>query len=64
MNVTIFPSVPNGTVRAISSKSAAHRLLICAAFADSPTVIRCDNVNDDIRATAQCLGAIGAKISY
>lgn len=64
MNVTISPSVPNGTVRVISSKSAAHRLLICAAFADSPTVIRCDNVNDDIRATAQCLGAIGAKISY
>lgn len=64
MNVTVFPSVPTGTVSAISSKSAAHRLLICAAFAVAETVIRCDKVNKDIEATANCLRALGADISY
>lgn len=64
MNVTVFPSAPTGTVSAISSKSAAHRLLICAAFAETETVIRCDTTNKDIDATAGCLCALGAKISY
>lgn len=64
MNVTVFPSAPTGTVSAISSKSAAHRLLICAAFAQAETVIRCDTTNKDIDATVGCLCALGAKISY
>ncbi len=64
MNVTVFPSAPTGTVSAISSKSAAHRLLICAAFAQTETVIRCDTTNKDIDATVGCLCALGAKISY
>ena len=33
MNVTIAPSALQGTVRAIPSKSQAHRLLLCAALA-------------------------------
>lgn len=64
MNVTVSPSVPCGTVRAVSSKSAAHRLLICAAFAETETVIRCNTTNMDIDATVSCLCALGAKISY
>ena len=35
MDITIFPGKLSGTVRAIPSKSQAHRLLICAAFADA-----------------------------
>ena len=51
-----------GSVRAIPSKSQAHRLLICAALADKPGKIRCPAVNEDIIATARCLSSLGAKI--
>ena len=64
MNVTLIPSSPKGEVRAIASKSAAHRLLICAAFAKAPTKIRCEQLNRDIEATADCLCALGATINY
>lgn len=64
MDIVLTPSVPCGRIQAISSKSAAHRILICSAFADAPTVIRCDRTNKDILATADCLRAIGANISY
>lgn len=64
MNITLSPFVPCGRIRAISSKSAAHRILICAAFADRPTVIRCDTLNNDIEATASCLRVLGANIRY
>lgn len=64
MNVSLYPTLPNGKIQAISSKSAAHRILICAAFADKPTVIRCDRTNKDITATAECLIALGAQIKY
>lgn len=63
MNVTLPPSAPHGTLRAIASKSVAHRLLICAAFADAPTRIRCEQTNEDIDATAACLVALGATIT-
>ena len=62
MNVRITPSSPVGTIKAIASKSAAHRLLICAAFADAPTRIRCEELNEDICATVRCLEALGAVI--
>ena len=64
MNVTIQPSAANGRIKAISSKSAAHRILICAAFADEMTAVRCDTTNKDIEATAACLCAMGASIRY
>lgn len=64
MDITIRPSTPNGRIQAISSKSAAHRILICSAFADAPTVIRCDRTNKDINATAECLRSMGASIRY
>ena len=62
MDITIYPGRLNGTVPAIPSKSQAHRLLICAAFADKPTFLECTQTNDDIEATARCLCARGAKI--
>jgi 3-phosphoshikimate 1-carboxyvinyltransferase len=64
MNVTLTPSSPKGEIRAIASKSAAHRLLICAAFAGAPTKIRCEQLNRDIEATADCLSSLGANIDY
>ncbi len=54
----------NDTIKAIASKSEVHRLLICAALSDKETSIICEELNDDITATADCLNALGAKISY
>ena len=62
MDITIQPTKLQGTLEVIPSKSQAHRLLICAAFADRPTTICCRSTNRDIEATAECLRALGAKI--
>lgn len=64
MNLTLTPRPLAGTVAAIPSKSQAHRLLICAALADSPTTLLCPAINEDIQATADCLKALGAEIIY
>lgn len=63
MDITIQPTRLTGTVAAIPSKSQAHRLLICAAFARQETYLRCPDTNRDIEATAQCLRALGAEIT-
>lgn len=62
MDLTIYPRKLSGTIRAIPSKSQAHRLLICAAFSDVPTKICCPETNQDIEATAGCLRALGTEI--
>ena len=62
MDITIYPQKLSGIINAIPSKSQAHRLLICAAFADGPTTLICPETNDDIQATAICLNALGANI--
>ena len=49
-------------IKAISSKSEAHRLLICAALSDGETSIVCNDTNEDINATVNCLNSLGAKI--
>ena len=64
MDITIYPSKLCGAVAAIPSKSQAHRMLICAAFAEKSTTIVCPQTNRDIEATADCLRALGAEISY
>ena len=63
MDITITPGKLHGTVTAIPSKSQAHRMLICAAFADKETILHCPESNRDIDATAQCLNALGAEIT-
>lgn len=63
MDITISPGLLKGSLPAIASKSHAHRLLICAAFADGPTKILCNTKNEDMDATVRCLNALGAQIS-
>ena len=63
MDLTIIPGKLSGTITAIPSKSQAHRLLICAAFSDSPTELICPATNRDIEATCDCLNALGANIT-
>jgi len=60
MDVIITKPVQGGTVSAIPSKSAAHRLLICASLSDSETFITCPQRSEDINATIRCLQALGA----
>ena len=62
MQIRITPKSLSGTVSAPVSKSAAHRLLICAALGDRPCKIRCNGTNADIEATIACLCALGANI--
>jgi 3-phosphoshikimate 1-carboxyvinyltransferase len=64
MDVQISPSPLRGVVKAIPSKSDAHRLLICAALADNPTEIEVPETSQDIDATVSCLRALGADIKY
>lgn len=63
MDLQLRPGTLSGTVRVIPSKSQAHRLLICAAFADSPTFLQCSDTSRDMEATAACLNALGAEIT-
>ena len=62
MDITIQPQSLRGEITMIPSKSQAHRLLICAAFADGPTRLYCPDTNRDIEATVDCLCALGASI--
>lgn len=62
MQIKITPRTLCGCVSAPVSKSAAHRLLICAALGDRPCTIRCNGTNADIEATVACLNSLGANI--
>jgi len=64
MNVLIRPGTARGTVAAPPSKSMAHRLLICAALADSESTVRGVDRSEDILATADCLSALGASLTW
>ena len=63
MDIILKPRPLRGEITVIPSKSHAHRLLICAAFADQPTCLGCMETNQDIEATADCLRALGAEIT-
>ncbi len=61
---TIQPGMRAGTIRVPASKSMAHRLLIAAALSGGPCRVLCEGVSEDIEATARCLKALGAEITY
>ena len=62
MTAIIKKSKAIGNVRAPSSKSMAHRLLICAALAKGESVITNVTYSEDILATLDCLAKMGAQI--
>lgn len=62
MDIICTPANLSGKIRAISSKSDAHRLLICGALADVPTRVHCNVMSKDISATVDCLKNMGAEI--
>lgn len=63
MKVEIRPSVLRGSVAAPPSKSHVHRLLIAAALARGESRITGAAESEDILATVDCLGALGASVS-
>lgn len=63
MNLQINPVSLRGTVKAIPSKSQAHRLLILAALADRPTELGLTLESGDVERTISCLQAMSAGIS-
>ena len=63
MKMICSPAGLSGTVRAIPSKSDAHRKLICAALSQNGGTIPIPAPYcDDIAATIRCLKALGADI--
>ena len=63
MEMRCTPSRLSGRINAISSKSEAHRVLICSALSDKPTRIYCNVLSNDITATIDCLKNMGADIT-
>ena len=63
MTVTVRPFTPRGTVTAPPSKSAAHRLLVCAGLAAGESVIENVPAAEDAAATLRCLTALGAAVT-
>ena len=62
MRVLIKPNKIQGDIKAIASKSDAHRAIICAALSDKKTDIYISEISEDIKATLKCMSAFGAKI--
>jgi len=61
MNIKITPRKLSGEAAAITSKSAAHRALICAFLCEQKPEIKIDNMSSDIEATVSCLSAMRIK---
>ena len=62
MNIKIEKGVAKGTVSAPPSKSMAHRMLISAALCQGVSTVRRISMCEDVRATIDCLSALGIKI--
>ncbi len=64
MDIKISSGKLSGKIDAVSSKSEAHRLLICAALSDKETEVKVLQRSKDIDTTAKALTALGAGIKY
>lgn len=59
MNMIVRPAPLSGRIPAVDSKSAAHRLLICAALAGKTLdFVKISEWNDDLLATKGCLESL------
>ncbi len=58
----LSPKKLSGTVAAIPSKSAAHRLFIAAALSDAPSTWTLPTSSVDIDTTLACLKAFGVQV--
>lgn len=63
MDIRIEPAILRGNVSIPSSKSYAHRALICAALSEGTSVIDGISMSKDIEATISAMTALGAIYS-
>ena len=63
MDISVTIKNPFGHIKAITSKSYAHRHLICSALSDTPNFVEITDTSSDIEATIQCLNSLGANIT-
>jgi 3-phosphoshikimate 1-carboxyvinyltransferase len=61
MIIKIIPQALSGEIEAITSKSAAHRALICAFLCEQKPEIKIENTSNDIETTRICLAAMNKK---
>ena len=61
---SVTNAIPTGTIASIPAKAHAHRALICAALASSPSTILLSRTSKDIDATMDSLRGLGAHIVY
>lgn len=64
MKKTIKKSVAFGKVMVPPSKSYAHRLLIAGGLSNGKCIIENIDLNDDIKATLECLTELGVKYQF
>ena len=62
MKIRIEKTAYSGEISAPPSKSAAHRRLICAALASGKSVIHGISESEDMKATLDCIKALGAEV--
>ena len=63
MNITITPGLLSGVITPPPSKSQSHRLVIAAALAQGTSTLANLARSEDIRATLDCMRALGAQCS-
>lgn len=63
MKAIIHKGIAKGTVKAPSSKSMAHRLLICASLSEGESLIKGVSDCADVLATIEVVEALGVKIT-
>ena len=61
---SVTNAIPTGTIASIPAKAHAHRALICAALANSPSTILLSRTSKDIDATMDSLRGLGAHVVY
>ena len=61
---SVTNAIPTGTIASIPAKALAHRALICAALASSPSTILLSRTSKDIDATMDSLRGLGAHVVY
>ncbi len=62
MEIKIEKSQAKGTLKAPPSKSMAHRYIICAGLSNSVSTISNVDYSEDIKATIDCIKALGVKV--
>ncbi|MDR3292760.1 MAG: 3-phosphoshikimate 1-carboxyvinyltransferase [Clostridiales bacterium] len=63
MEIALKKSFLKGSIDVLTSKSVAHRIMLCAAAANGETVIYGLNNSADVEATRRCLIALGAEFT-